>query len=66
LIISFYRHAPDMDAVLREVSQFKKDGYFVNVSGSLAKFLQQDFKPRMSYGLSERMAPDEFISDLAT
>ena len=57
------RHAPDIDAVLREVSQFKKDGYFVNVPGSLGKFFSRTSSPG---GLVvERVnGPDEFISDL--
>ena len=57
------RYAPDIDAVLREVSQFKKDGYFMSVPENLAKF----FGRASSSGclmVERENGPDEYISDL--
>ncbi len=57
------RYAPDMGAVLKEVSQFKKDGYFESVPENLAKFFGGTTSPGCLM-VERENGPDEYISDL--
>jgi hypothetical protein len=57
------RYAPDMGVVLKEVSQFKKDGYFESVSENLAKFFSGIASPGCLM-VERENGPDEYIHDL--
>ncbi|MBF0386684.1 MAG: hypothetical protein HQL20_02375 [Candidatus Omnitrophica bacterium] len=57
------RYTPDVDAILKEIFQFSRDGYFKSVSDNLAKF----FERASSQGclmVERENGPDEFIRDL--
>lgn len=57
------RYAPDSNAILDEISQFSREGYFKSVSENLAKF----FERVSSSGclmIERENGPDEVIHDL--
>jgi hypothetical protein len=57
------RYAPDINVVLKEVSQFKKDGYFKSVPRNLAKFFERPSSPGCLM-IERENGLDEFIPDL--
>jgi len=57
------RYAPDLDNILKEVAQYKKEGYFKEVSQNLSKY----FERKTSQGclmVEKENGPDEYIDDL--
>ena len=57
------RYAPDLDIILKEVSQYKKQGYFINISKNIKKY----FERKTSQGclmIEKENGPDEYIDDL--
>ena len=57
------RYAPDLSAVLREVTRFSRDGYFGNVSADLTQFFERVSSPGCLM-VERENGPDEFIPDL--
>lgn len=57
------RNAPDMPAVLKEISQFKKAGYFKSVPQNLTKFFERVSSPGCLL-VERENGPDEVIRDL--
>ena len=57
------RYAPDIDTIMREISQYKEKGYLMNVSGNINKF----FERVSSQGcllVEQENGPDEYIHDV--
>lgn len=57
------RYAPDLEIILGEVAQYKKEGYFKDVFYNLSKY----FERRTSQGclmVEKENGPDEYIDDL--
>jgi len=57
------RYAPDIDAILQEVSQYKQKGYLTNTADNINKF----FERVSSQGcllIEQENGPDEFIHDV--
>ncbi|MFA6599643.1 MAG: GSU2403 family nucleotidyltransferase fold protein [Candidatus Omnitrophota bacterium] len=57
------RYAPDINAILKEISQFSKEGYFQSVSENLAKFFEGVSSPGCLM-IERENGPDEFLYDL--
>lgn len=57
------RYAPDLDVILKEIAEYKKKGYFKEVSRNLDKY----FERKTSQGcllVEKENGPDEYIADL--
>lgn len=57
------RYTNDLDIVLAEVAEYKKNGYFVSVSKNIKKY----FERKTSQGclmIEKENGPDEYIDDL--
>lgn len=57
------RYAPDIDAILKEVSQYRQKGYLTNTADNINKF----FERVSSQGcllIEQENGPDEYIDDL--
>lgn len=57
------RYAPDVDAVLKEISQFSKAGHFKDVPQNLTKFFEKISSPGCLL-VERENGPDELIPDL--
>jgi len=57
------RYAPDSNALLKEISQFSKEGHFKTVSENLAKFFERVSSPGCLM-IERENGPDEFLYDL--
>jgi hypothetical protein len=57
------RYVPDLDVILTEVAQYKKQAYFINISKNIKKY----FEKKTSQGclmIEKENGPDEYIDDL--
>lgn len=57
------RYTPNLDIILAEVAEYKKNGYFVSVSKNIKKY----FERKTSQGclmIEKENGPDEYIDDL--
>jgi len=57
------RYVPDLDILLKEVAQYKKQGCFINIT----KNIEEYFKRKTSQGclmIEKENGPDEYIDDL--
>lgn len=57
------RYVPDLDIILREVRQYKKQDYFINISRNIKKY----FERKTSQGclmIEKENGPDNYIDDL--
>jgi len=57
------RYVPDLDILLTEVAQYKKQAYFINISKNIKKY----FEKKTSQGclmIEKENGPDEYIDDL--
>lgn len=57
------RYSPDIDLILQEISQYRKEGYLMSVSDNINKF----FKRISSQGcllVEQENGPDEYIRDV--
>ena len=57
------RYAPDIDVVLKEAAQFRKDGYFKDVPENLNGFCERVSSPGCLM-VEQENGPDEYIRDL--
>jgi hypothetical protein len=57
------RYAPDIDAILEEIVQYSKEGYFKSVSDNLKKFFERISSPGCLL-VEQENGPDEYIRDL--
>jgi hypothetical protein len=57
------RYAPDVDVVLKEISQFRKAGHFKDAPQNLTKFFEKISSPGCLL-VERENGPDEFIPDL--
>lgn len=57
------RYTPNLDIILAEVAEYKKNGYFASVSKNIKKY----FERKTSQGclmIEKENGPDEYIDDL--
>ena len=57
------RYAPDINVILEEISQYRKEGYFKSVSGNISKYFERISSPGCLL-IEQENGPDEYISDL--
>ena len=57
------RYAPNLDIILAEITEYKKKGYFIDISKNIKKY----FERKTSQGclmIEKENGPDEYIDDL--
>jgi hypothetical protein len=57
------RYAPEIEVILKEISEYKKAGYFKNATGNLNKYFERISSPGCLM-VEQENGPDEYIKDL--
>lgn len=57
------RYTPNLDIILAEVAEYKKNGYFVSVSKNIKKYFERKTS-QCCLMIEKENGPDEYIDDL--
>lgn len=57
------RYSPDIDLILQEISQYREEGYLMNVPDNINKFFER-ISSQGCLLVEQENGPDEYIRDV--